>query len=461
MKFIVLLVLWAGSLAAQADLETYIQSAMKGMQVPGAAIGIVRDGKIVMARGFGVRDSKTDLPVTADTQFAIGSCTKSFTALAVGIMVDEKKLDWDRPVREYLPWFRMYDPVATELITPRDLLTHRSGLPRHDFIRFSTPLAREELVRRIRYLPNNTTFRDHYQYNNLMYVTAGYLAGVAAGSTWEDLVSDRIFKPLGMNNSTVRVADMRKAADFATPHDYAGDGVRPIDFYDYQVFGVGPNGAVNSSVNDLLKYVQFYLNGNQKLVSPATRDELWKPVTVTPEAAYALGWNVYSDRGHKVVAHGGAINGFTAHITLLPDDRTGIVVLNNLGSGFPTVVAQGLMERLLSLPPVKERPERRSRSRNEPRRIPNTKPSLPLSAYVGGYSHPAYGTIQVTQNGEGLRVAFAALTVDLKHFHYDTWEFGRSRGLAQFELDTWGRASRLLLPLEPEAAPFTFERVVK
>lgn len=461
MKLGVLLCLWTGAVAAQSGLEAYIEKSMKEMQVPGAAVGIVQDGKVALAKGFGWRDVKRGLPATADTQFAIGSCTKSFTALGVAILVDEKKLEWDRPVREYLPWFRMYDPIATELITPRDLLTHRSGLPRHDFIRFSTPLSREELVRRIRYLPNNTTFRDHYQYNNLMYVTAGYLAGVIAGSTWEDLVCERIFRPLGMENSTVRVTDMQRAADFAKPHEYSGDSVREVDFYDYQTFGVGPNGAVNSSVNDLLKYVRFYLDRDQKLISAAARRELWKPVTVTPDSTYALGWNVYSDRGHKVVSHGGAITGFTAHITLLPDDRVGIIVLNNLSSAFPTVMAQGLMERLLGLAPLQERVERQARVRTEPRKISNTKASLPLAGFAGDYSHPAYGVIKVSENGSGLRVTFAATTVDLKHYHYDTWEFGRGRGFAQFQLDTQGRPQRLLLPLEPDAVPFAFERVIQ
>ena len=463
MKFVALLVLWAGALCAQPDLEAYIQRSMKEMQVPGAAVGIVRDGKIVMAKGFGLRDVKHNLPATADTIFAVGSVTKSFTAITVALMVDEKKLDWDRPVREYLPWFRMYDPVATELITPRDLLTHRSGLPRHDFIRFSTPLSREELVRRIRFLPNNTTFRDHYQYNNLMYTTAGYLAGVVAGTTWEDLVRERIYKPLGMTNSTITVADSQKAADFAKPHEYSGDGVQEVDFYDYQRFGVGPNGAVNSSVNDLLKYVQFFLDSNQKLLTPASRQELWKPVTVTPDSTYALGWNIHSDRGHKVVSHGGAITGFTAHITFLPDDGIGIVVLNNLGSGFPTVVAQGLMERLVGLPPLTQKGPSSSERRQsrDPQRVQNTKPSLPLTAFVGEYSHPAYGAVKVTQRGDGLRIAFAAITVDLKHFHFDTWEFGQGRGLAQFQLDPQGRPATLLLPLEPAVGPLSFTRAIK
>jgi CubicO group peptidase (beta-lactamase class C family) len=318
-------------------------------------------------------------------------------------------------------------------------------------------------VRRLRYLPNSATFRDRYQYNNLMYVTAGYLAGAVAGSTWEDLVRERIFKPLGMTRSTVTVADSVKLPDHAKPHEQSSSGVAEVDFYDYQKFGVGPNGAVNSSVNDMLKYVQFFLNSDQKLLSPASREELWRPVTVVPGGGtYALGWNVFDDRGHKVVSHGGSITGFTAHVTMLPDDRIGIVVLNNVASSFPNVVANGLSDQLLGLkPPVAGR-RGGGGGRAPLTRIAQTKPSLALGAYAGDYSHPAYGTIHVAVRGEGLDVAFAALTVELRHFHFDTWEFGPGRGeLAQFQLDNQGRVAALRLPLEPAVGPLSFERVGK
>src|SRR5260370_39188649 len=162
----------------------------------------------------------------------------------------------------------MYDPVATELMTPRDLLPHRSGLPRHDFIRFSTPLTRAELVRRLRYLEPNRTFRDVYQYNNLMYMTAGFLAGEMAGKAWEDLVIERIFTPLGMSNSTVSVVETQKQSDFARPHLLEHSAVNATEFYDYQRFGVGPNGAVNSTVNDFLKYLQFHLDEGKAAGKP-------------------------------------------------------------------------------------------------------------------------------------------------------------------------------------------------
>ena len=185
---------------------------MHDLHVPGAAVGILSDGKIILAKGYGVRRAGTELPVTADTLFATGSITKSFTSLLVSLLADEKKLDLDRPARDYLPSLELYDPVATQLITLRDMLSHRSGLPRYDSMRFLVHFPREELVKRLRYLPPNHSFRDVYQYNNLMYITAGYIASVVGGASWEQLVSERIFKTLGMTSSTVTVARHAGAA---------------------------------------------------------------------------------------------------------------------------------------------------------------------------------------------------------------------------------------------------------
>src|SRR5258708_15103820 len=175
-RILIAFLILTAAAASPAVIDSSVDRAMRELHVPGVAIGIIQDGKVILAKGYGVRELGQSATVTPDTIFAVGSMTKSFTAVTVAAMVDEGKLNWDRPVREYLPWFRMYDPVATELITPRDLLTHRSGLPGHNFIRFSTPLDRAELTRRLRYLEPNRTFRDVYQYNNLMYVTTGLLA---------------------------------------------------------------------------------------------------------------------------------------------------------------------------------------------------------------------------------------------------------------------------------------------
>jgi CubicO group peptidase (beta-lactamase class C family) len=444
------------------NADATVERAMRALHAPGVAVGIIQDGKVVLAKGYGVRRLGENAAVSADTLFAVGSMTKSFTAVTVAAMVDEKKLAWDKPVREYLPWFRLYDPVATELMTPRDLLTHRSGLPRHDFIRFSTPLTRAELVRRLRYLEPNRTFRDVYQYNNLMYVTAGFLAGEVAGKTWEELVKERIYTPLAMDRSNTSTAETQKQDNFAWPHVMMEGAVQSTGFYDYQKFGVGPNGAVNSTVNDLLKYLDFHLsNGTvngKRLISEAQMLELHKPVTVTGPGGYALGWNVYSRAGHKVWEHGGAITGFTSMMILLPDERAGVVVLNNLDSRLPAAVAWNLAENLLGLPQSGKLPAAPVRRPSKVRESAGPKPSLQLAEYAGAYFHPAYGTIRVEEEDGGLAAVFGATKILLKHSRYDTFECESQfmSGMAQFHLNAAGKASELLLPLEPAVKPFVF-----
>ncbi|MCC6367349.1 MAG: serine hydrolase [Bryobacterales bacterium] len=440
---------WLFLLAARlcgADLAGFDAVAEQGLRewkVPGVAVGVIQDGKIVFAKGYGLRERDSNLPVTPRTLFAMGSVSKSFTSAVAATLVDEGKLQWDAPVRSYLPWFRMYDPVATELITMRDLLTHRSGLPGHNFIRFSTYLSREELVRRIAYLEPSHTFRDVYQYNNLMYVTAGYLEGILAGSTWEELVHDRLFVPLGMSRSNTSTLDTQKSDDFARPHNAS----KELPFYVYQKFGVGPNGAVNSCVEDMLKYLQFYLDngeaGGRRLISKRQMAELWKPVTVAnPKATYALGWQVGTYRGNFRISHGGAITGFRAFMALFPDKRTGIVAMINSEESLAEALADTLADRILGLPP-----EEHLAALRRPKPAPPASQAVPhIPAGVEGkYTHPAYGEIEVVREGDEYGVKFDALSIGLEG--------------ASFLLNEKGQVLELHLPLEQAVKPFVFVKV--
>lgn len=432
------------------------EKALQRQNVPGAAVGVIQDGKVIFAKGYGYRDLKSKAPVTSKTIFATGSVTKSFTAAVLATLVDQGKLDWDKPVREYLPWFRMYDPVATELVTVRDMLSHRTGLPRHDFIRFSTYLNREDLVRRVRYLEPNRTFREAYQYNNLMYITAGYLAGVLGGSTWEDLVADRIFQPLAMNRSNTSTVDTQRMDDFAKPYLPSDGGPREVPFYVYQKFGAGPNGAVNSCIEDLLKYLQMYIEDGKPVMSRTQAQELFKPVSVSsPVNSYALGWQTGFYRGVRRIEHGGAITGFRAHIVILPEQRVGIAALINSETNLATELVEMLSDRMLNLPPLERRRNAPGNSarRSEPR--PGTRPSRPLEEYAGTYEHPAFGAVRVEWQGDMLQVKFDAMTLRMKHFHYDTFEL-TDRTLAQFHLDERGQVHELHLPLEPAVKPLVF-----
>ncbi|HEY5760240.1 MAG TPA: serine hydrolase [Steroidobacter sp.] len=452
---------------ALQGIDGEVRAAMKALNVPGAAVGVVQDGRVVLAKGYGVLDVNGAQAADADTLFAVGSVSKSFTTAVMATLVDEGKLEWDRPVREYLPWFRMYDPVASELLTPRDLVSHRSGLPRYDFIRFSTYLERGELVRRIRYLPPNKTFRDVYQYNNLMFVTAGFLSGDLTNSTWESLVQQRIFAPLGMSRSNTSVQDSMKQTNHALPHQL--DDGKPVttDFYDYQRFGVGPNGAVNSSVNDMLKYLQMYLEeghvGDRQVISADQVKELFKPVVVSgPDSMYALAWSIEQRHGERTVSHGGAITGFTSEVILLPERKTGIVVLNNLGSALPDKLGWQIADRLLGKPDKKFiaslNDPRIPSGRKPPQPVPGTKPTQELAAYAGDWFHPAFGTVKVELAGDRLSLKFDAMTLPLEHFNYDTFKAAELGGLVKFRLDASGKPAEMLLPVEPAAADLVFVR---
>ncbi len=454
------------SLAAPVDtarlldgFDAWAENALQRHRVPAAAVGLIQDGKVLLAKGYGYRDLQTKAPATSKTLFATGSVTKSFTAAALATLVDEGKLSWDRPVREYLPWFRLHDPIATELATVRDMLSHRTGLPRHDFIRYSTYLSREELVRRVRYLEPNRTFRDVYQYNNLMYITAGYLGGVLAGTTWEDLIASRIFKPLGMTRSNTSTLDTQKSDDFAKPHLPSPEGPTEVPFYVYQKFGAGPNGAVNSSVEDLLKYLQMYLDEGRPVLSRAQAQELLKPVSVSsPVNGYALGWQAGAYRGAWRFEHAGAITGFRAHAILLPDQRTGIVALINSETNLATELAEALSDRVLGLATIERKPLPAAPPPPRPERRTGTKPSRPMEEYAGVYSHPAFGEVRVEWNTSHLRVRFDATDLWLKHFHYDMFET-RDRMLVQFHLDSGGQVRQMHLPLEPAVSPLVFAKV--
>lgn len=442
-----------------SEFDAIAKRGLQQLNVPGAAVGVIQNGKLLVAKGYGVRDQSKQ-PVTPRTLFALGSVTKSFTAAAVASVIDQGKLTWDTPVREYIPWFRMYDSVTTDLITVRDMLTHRSGLPRHDFIRFSTHLTREELVRRIRYLEPNRTFREVYQYNNLMFVTAGYLAGELAGSTWEDLVRDRLFVPIGMSRSNTSSKDMQRADDFAKPHSRG----REVDFYNYQEFGVGPNGAVNSSVEDMLKYLQMWLDNGEangkRIISREQIAELTRPVSVVNStASYAPGWQIGSHRGQRTISHGGAITGFRAHAILLPEQRIGIIAMINAEAPLAGLLAETLAEYVSGLKPRDYLSEMRSGGAASPatsRQITGTKPSKSLAEYAGAYQHPAYGVVRTELGHDGLQVKFDALTLALRHFHYDT--FQTTQGMVTFILDSSGQICEMHLPLEPAVKPLVFVR---
>ena len=238
---------------ALAGFDEIVERGLKELNVPGAAVAIVKDDEIILAKGYGFRDVENKIPMTADTLLAIGSASKAFTTFAMGILVDEGKLDWENPVRNYIPWFRLYDTFSSERLTPRDLVTHRSGLPRHDLSWYNNYEApREEFVRRLAHLKPTADLREKFQYNNFMFLTAGYLVEVLTEKKWEDAIRTNVFKPLGMERTNFSVEDSQKDEDFALPYRERKGTIEKIPFRN--ISNMGPAGSINSSVNEPLAF---------------------------------------------------------------------------------------------------------------------------------------------------------------------------------------------------------------
>lgn len=455
-----------------SSLDQYINSSMKDWKVPGASVAIVRDGSVVYMKGFGVRDIRTNQPVTNDTLFDIGSCTKAFTSAAVAMLVDEGRMQWDGKVNAYIPFFHLHDPLADENVTMRDILAHRTGVPGADLLWFVYPQAsREELVRKLASIQPNTGFRANFQYQNLMYVAAGYAVGQVTKSTWDEFIQSRLFAPLGMNESDTSATEAQKSPDYATPHDENPDGsVKAIPWHN--IDSVGPAGSVNSSARDMAKWITFQLGDGtyqgKRLISAESMREMQIPQMVIPlnseipkiffpdstELSYGLGWFVQQYRGHELILHAGDIDGFSTMVVLIPEIHTGYFVVINMGSLYRQVLSYQIADQLLHLPDAAWserfkkmdtdlRAEEKAGEAWQSKRTPGTHPSRDLSAYAGQYQNATYDDAAIgLQNGK-LTLHFHAIDSDLEHFQYDTFiaKFSRKTRLT-FDLDADGNVSK-------------------
>ena len=421
--------------------------------------------------------------MTTDTIFAIGSISKSFTSLIFGTLNDEGKVEWDKPVRTYLPTFQVDDPIATDHATARDLFSHRTGLPGHDLIWYSSNFSREELFNRLKYLKSNKEFRSGYEYCNLMVMTMGYLEGRVANSSWEDLVRSRIFDPLGMQKSNFSVSDSQKSPDFAQPYSLKKDIVSKVPFKN--IDSIGPAGSINSSISDMSRYLIFQLGdgtydgkrvvsqNNLKLVHTGQT-----AITSLPEffsqnglgpMTYAMGWVDTTFRGHHMVWHNGGIDGFHSLLSMLPEDKIGVVILSNLDNNRALEpIAYSAFDRLLglSLDPWLDRykalGDKAKKADDEAKKNKastaktGTQPSHPLAEFAGEYSNPGYGTVKIALHGQDLTIAFNQLEpYPFVRLHYDIFEVPEepnsiaSGTRGQFYTNWSGDIDRLSIPLEP------------
>jgi CubicO group peptidase (beta-lactamase class C family) len=469
--------------------DDFVNGIIERWQVPGMSVSIVKEGSVLFSRGFGHRDREAGLPVTDKTLFAIGSSTKAFTTMTLATLVDEGKLDWDTPVRHYLPWFEMHDPFATDRITPRDLVTHRSGLPRYDLLWYNNLTGtREELVRSLKYLAPSADFRTVFQYQNLMYLTAGYLAGELAGAEWETVVRRRILEPVGMNEANFSVEDSKGTHDFALPYSEKDGVVRQVDFRNIDL--VGPAGSINANLDDMTRWLLLHLNrgkaGDREIVSAAQMDEMHRtqmfmpapylPMEENGHGTYGLGWFIESYNGETIIHHGGAIDGFLGVVAFMPKHQLGVVVQTNLGgTNTPFIVMYNVLDRLRGRDPspVEARiralhDETRSamakgKERSTADRVTGTEPSHDLGAYTGAFSHPGMGTITIGRDGAGLTYGYHGETFPLRHYHYEVFEFFEPLNDLRFTLNfrstVRGDVDSLVTALEPAMPAMEFTRV--
>jgi CubicO group peptidase (beta-lactamase class C family) len=464
-----------------------VRQELTAWNVPGAAVAIVGPEGPLLLEGYGVANRDTGAPVTPDTRFAIGSITKGFTATLIATYVDEGLLAWDRPVDEVLPDFRMADPVASETLTLRDLLTHRSGLPRHDMTWYRSGQTRDALYAGLRYLPPTAGLRDRAQYQNLMVMVAGRMAEQVGGQPWEDLIKERLLVPLSMGATGFWTQATGSSPQFASGYaERDGELVR-TPFLD--LTGIAPAASLASTARDLATWLRFQLDqgrvGEVQLVSTAQWNELHRAQVVAdplpfPEFtndAYGLGWRVTSYRGRPAFGHDGMVDGYSAVVMVVPGNRFAIAVLANRDASFlPLAVAFEAADRLLAAPPAAwgsrlrswQEQQRAARAALEQAqavdRKAGTVPSHPLADYAGEYSHPAYGALHVIFRDGGLSVNFGGITTAVTHWHFDTFRAPMGRLLAQnqtflqFGTNLQGDVETVAVALEEAASPIVFRR---
>ncbi len=445
-------------------LEKTVEQALKDWEVPGLAIAIVRNDAIIYERGFGVRTLGKTEKVDEHTIFSVASTTKAMTAACIGMLVDEGKMTWDDPVSKWLPELQLKDPLASRELTVRDLLTHRSGLPRGDMLWYGSSYDRSEVLRRVKNLAPASSFRSRYGYQNIMYMAAGEVVGAVSGTSWDAFIKERLFKPLGMSRSSTSVNDLKGTSNVATPHEEVDDTLRAIRWPNYD--NVGAAGSVNSSAHDMAMWVRLLLNngdfGGTRLLQEKTVDELTTPQMVnrldsiaralrpsTHFLTYGLGWSLLDYQGKKIVTHDGWLDGMRTRVMMVPELKLGVVIiLNGPRATLHTAIGYQVLDHYLGAPrrdwsaeylAMAKEDDAKSlkwKKEREDKRIKNTVPAMPLASYVGTFVSDLYGDVEVKLEGGILTLKYGVLYYgDLEHRHYETFQVNwRDRALGWDEV---------------------------
>lgn len=436
-------------------LDAYYEQALIDWNVPGMAVAIVKDGEIVFSKGYGTRNVNTDEPVDGNTLFAIASNSKAFTSAALAMLVDEGKLKWNDRVRDYLPWFELYDPYVSDNFTIRDLLTHRSGLRTFsgDLLWYGSDLSRREVVENAKYLEPTFGFRAGWGYSNIMFICAGLVVEEISGMSWDEFVKERILDPLNMDRSVSSTYALEGMDNVSAPHNDFEDGLVTIEWVNWD--NIAPAGGIISSVNDVSQWLIFQMNkgitpDGDTLINSRRFREMW--ANVNPQGisvwseenwpsthfkGYGLGWAVFDYHGKKILGHGGGYDGFISNTTFVPEEGLGMVFLTNKNSSLYYPLKYKTLDVLLGseeetdwstdfLDMMNQRDEYQKQAaiKAEEERLKDTEPTLAIEEYLGTYNCKMYGDAKVYMDGDQMMLDMLPTDIyigKLSHWQYNTW----------------------------------------
>jgi len=462
------------------ELDRLVNRILSDWRVSGCAVAVVEKDKVVYEKGFGYRDYENKIPVTPNTVFSIASCTKAFTGQLIGTLVNDGKLDINEPVHNYYPELAFYNDFLTDNITVKDMLTHRTGLPRHDWLTHSKiPLPLDSIVYRIRFLQPSSGFREQLKYCNLMYTALGGLIHKLTGKSWEAYMKEKILDPLKMTNTSCLISDLSKSAEYSLGYTVRNDSiVQGREGTD----GANAAGSMNSSVNDMAKWLIALINDGRyegkQILSPGFIREATSPQMSAPShprpglpaypdiyfGDYGYGWNIASYRGHYQVTHGGDLPLFSSTTSFFPTDSIGIVVLvNKFDATVSEIITDYIADRMLSLPYKDWNGlilARQPKNNVAPTGIKQTVKAEPLTHslddYTGVYVHPAYGRIAIYKQNDSLFATHNEAPIFFQHFNYDIFRAGVPGGRLQFGMNKDGKIVSVSGALEPDVSDIIF-----
>lgn len=484
-----------------AGLDLELNKLLETWHAAGFAVAVVEKDKIVYSKGFGYRDYENKTPVTPNTNFAIGSSSKAFTSGLLGILKEEGKLTFEDSPIKHIPELRFKNAEMNELITIRDIMTHRTGLPRHDisWYLFSSN-SRDSLMQRIVYQEPFAKVRERWYYNNFMFLTQGVIAERITGKSWEENIDQHFFQPLEMKTSSTVIDGLKNGKEASFGYQVKNDSViKKMDYYD--IAAMGPAGSINSNVNEMSNWVMTWINGGKfkgKQILPETyiKEAMSSQMVMSggvpdkefPDlhmSSYGYGWMMSSYKGHYRVEHGGNIDGFSANVSFFPTDSIGIIVLaNQNGSVIPSLARNIISDRVLKVTKTdwnktyKERSDKAKAAEKEAlatktsSQKTGTKPSHLLVEYTGDYSNPGYGTLEIIFKNDSLFAKAGKNNMWLKHHHYDIFSpypvvegkvdtvggFGLQ---FNFRTNDSGEISSFVSKFEPAVDPLEFKRTPK